>query len=157
IDTPDGYRLEYRVWPAEEKARATIVLLNGVMSHSEWFGPLVVPLSKKGFKLVGADRPGTGANAKDHADAPSAKARVGDVRAIIAEERVEDRPLHLLGWCWGSVLAINVAYEAKGELSSLMLLAPGLFSTEALKENMAKQNPNAPYLKSPIAEEMFTC
>jgi alpha-beta hydrolase superfamily lysophospholipase len=156
IETADGYRLEYRIWPAQRGAHATIVLLNGVMSHSEWFDPLAGLLSERGFKVVGADRRGTGTNTKDRGDAPSAKALVDDVRAIIERERAPGAPVHLLGWCWGGVLAINVAFEAKGELASLMLVAPGLFSTEALKTKMAEQDPNAAFFESPIEEEMFT-
>jgi lysophospholipase len=156
IRSADDYPLQYRVWRGNGDVRSTLVLLNGVMSHSGWFDRFASMLVPHGFKVVGADRRGTGTNEKDRGDAPSAKALVDDVRAIIDKEQVRDRPLHLAGWCWGGVLAINTAFELGSSLSSLILLAPGLFSTEALKANMARQDPNGAWFENPIEEEMFT-
>jgi alpha-beta hydrolase superfamily lysophospholipase len=138
-------------------------LLNGIMSHAGWFQPLAPRLVRAGLKLVGADRRGTGLNEEDRGDAPSAKALVDDVKTILDAERVVDAPLHLVGWCWGAVLAINVAAEHEGSFASLTLLAPGLYPTEALHARMREQEeirrsspPETPCLKSPIHEDMFT-
>jgi len=160
----DGYELAYRVWsPPAETARGTLVLFNGIMSHSLWFTPLVEPLLGAGFKLVGADRRGTGASTAARGDAPTAKVLVDDARAIIERERVPGKPLHLVGWCWGAVLAINVAAEIQRDLDGLILLAPGVFPTDELERRMAAQAEIArsspedrPCLESPISEEMFT-
>jgi alpha-beta hydrolase superfamily lysophospholipase len=163
----DGHELVYRVWTPEPAgaARATLVLFNGIMSHSLWFWPLAPALLRAGFKLVGADRRGSGFDAVARGDAPSGKALVDDARAIIARERVPGAPVHLVGWCWGAVLAINVAAEMPGELASLILLAPGLYPTAELKRRMAAQETAArtaaaaegdPCLESPISEDMFT-
>jgi alpha-beta hydrolase superfamily lysophospholipase len=157
----------YRVWTPEPAgaARATLVLFNGIMSHSLWFWPLAAPLLRAGFKLVGADRRGSGLDAVARGDAPSGKTLVDDARAVIAQERVPGAPVHLVGWCWGAVLAINVAAEMPRELASLILLAPGLFPTAELKRRMAAQETAAraaaaaesePCLESPISEDMFT-
>jgi len=159
----DGYRLRYLTWTPEGAPRATLVLLNGIMSHAGWFQPLAPRLVRAGLKLVGADRRGTGLNEEDRGDAPSAKALVDDVKTILDAERVVDAPLHLVGWCWGAVLAINVAAEHEGSFASLTLLAPGLYPTEALHARMREQEeirrsspPETPCLKSPIHEDMFT-
>jgi alpha-beta hydrolase superfamily lysophospholipase len=162
--TADRYELEYRVWaPAADTARATLVLFNGIMSHSLWFTPLAAPLLRAGFKVVGADRRGTGTNRLERGDAPDAKTLIADARAIIERERLLDRPVCLVGWCWGAVLAINVAAEMRGEVASLLLLAPGLYPTEILKQRMAAQEETArsspeevACLASPISEDMFT-
>jgi len=166
IRAADGYELSYRVWaPAPGAARATLVLFNGVMSHSLWFAPLAGPLVSAGFKVVGADRRGTGLATQARGDAPDAKTLLDDARAIVARERLPARPLHLGGWCWGAILAINLAAEMPGEVQRLMLLAPGLYPTEPLKRRMAEQEGAArdepqpedrPCLASPISEEMFT-
>jgi alpha-beta hydrolase superfamily lysophospholipase len=164
IEAADGYAVGYRVWTPEERvARATLVLFNGVMSHSLWFRPLAGPLLAAGFKLVGADRRGTGMSAQARGDAPSAQVLLDDARAIIEHERLPDRPVHLVGWCWGAVLAINVAAAMRETLTSLILLAPGLFPTDELtrrmaaQEGVARESPEErPCLESPIVEEMFT-
>jgi pimeloyl-ACP methyl ester carboxylesterase len=87
---------------------------------------------------------------------------LADLYAITERERLPGRPLHLVGWCWGAVLAINLAAEI-GNLASLVLLAPGLFPTKELKERMAAlheaaEGPaeGAAVLRSPITEDMFT-
>jgi alpha-beta hydrolase superfamily lysophospholipase len=162
----DGYPLVYRVWERPERTpTATLVLLNGVMSHSLWFHPVAGPLLDAGFKLVGADRRGSGLNPTARGDAPSGRVLLDDARAIVERERVPGRPLHLVGWCWGAVLAINLAADLVdaaisrepwegsrtlprrtplGEPSSvhadsLVLLAPGLFPTAELRQRMSAQ------------------
>ena len=159
----DGYRLRYLTWTPEGAPLATLVFLNGIMSHASWFQPLAPPLVRAGLKLVGADRRGTGLNEEDRGDAPSAKALVDDVKTILDAERVVAAPLHLVGWCWGAVLAINVAAEHEGSFASLTLLAPGLYPTAALRARMREQEeirrssaPETPCLESPIREDMFT-
>lgn len=159
----DGYRLRYLTWMPEGAPRATLVLLNGIMSHAGWFQPLAPWLVRAGLKLVGADRRGTGLNEEDRGDAPSAKALVDDVKTILDAEHVAGAPLHLVGWCWGAVLAVNVAAEHESSFASLILMAPGLYPTEALQARMREQEeirrsspPETPCLKSPILEDMFT-
>jgi len=159
----DGYHLQYRVWPAGQRFfRGDLVLLNGVMSHSGWFGAIASPLAQSGFKVIGADRRGSGSNLADRGDAPSARALVDDVLRIVESERTQGRPLFLVGWCWGAVLALNVAVQAK-DLSGLCLLAPGLFPTERVQLRMSAQQQAAANrsesdrcLENPISEEMFT-
>lgn len=164
IRASDGYLLKYRVWmPQSGGARAVLMLLNGVMSHSLWFYPLVPLLLAQGFKLVGADRRGTGLNYVARGDAPSAKVLLDDARAIAEHEREPGRPFHIVGWCWGAVLSINLAAEIRGAISSLILVAPGLFPTLELKQRMAEEERAADalpedcaYLASPVREDMFT-
>src|SRR5260221_13460601 len=82
---PDGYPLKYRVWDGEDgrQTTATLILLNGVMSHSLWFHPLAPPLLAAGLKLVGADRRGTGENDVARGDAPSGTVLLNDAAAIV--------------------------------------------------------------------------
>ena len=156
----DGYRLCYRVWPAGGTPRATLVLLHGVMSHSGWFQPLADHLGGFGLTLVGADRRGSGLNAEGRGDAPSAAVLIEDVRRIIAAERSDGRPVHLAGWCWGAVLAVNVAAGSQ-EFASLTLMAPGFYPSEAVAAAMKRQDalardPSCDALAVPITEDMFT-
>jgi alpha-beta hydrolase superfamily lysophospholipase len=165
LGAADGYPLSYRVWePAAGGGRATLALFNGVMSHSLWFSPLAPPLLDAGFKLVGADRRGSGLSTVARGDAPSGQALLDDARAVIERERLPDRPLYLVGWCWGAALAVNLAAEMSGAVAGLALLAPGLFPTDELKRRVAAAedgaarapSPEEACLASPIAEEMFT-
>jgi alpha-beta hydrolase superfamily lysophospholipase len=161
----DGYELRYSTWPAQTGARrATVVLFNGVMSHSGWFDPLALRLAEAGFHVVGADRRGSGMNQAARGDTPSAGQLVLDARRIIEAERGDpSRPLFLAGWCWGGVLAVNVALELGAAVAGLALLAPGLYPTKKLRDEMSAEvarRAGAPEdqacLESPIVEEMFT-
>lgn len=160
----DGYPLQYRVWPCVSGAPSgVLMLLNGVMSHSAWFEPIAGPLAARGLKLVGADRRGTGTNRQGRGDAPSARALIDDLRAIVEAERLPGVPLHLAGWCWGAVLGVNAAFELAPAFTSLAILAPGLFSRPALEARMreslaraAGEPEDAACLESPIIEELFT-
>ena len=162
ITARDGYEIAYRTWSGPSPT-GTIVLLTGVMSHALWFEPIAEPLVRSGFHVVGADRRGSGLNRRGRGDAPSATVLLDDLRRIIERERLRDRPLNHLGWCWGAVLAVNAALELGRSLDGLIMLSPGLFPSRVIKERLAEQHGllatrdmDDPCLASPISEEMFT-
>jgi len=158
----DGYDLQYRRWSASQSPVATLVLLNGMMSHSGWFGELAHLLTGIRLDVIGADRRGSGLNERGRGDAPSWQMLLSDLRRIVeAEER--GLPIYLLGWCWGALPAVNFALEAGQRLSGLMLLAPGLFPSKqvtiiAQQELIASRHAEAhsPVLRSPLTARMFS-
>jgi acylglycerol lipase len=163
IDASDGHRVPYRRWRPSGEPQGTVVLLNGIMSHSGWFFPLVDPLTSAGLVVVGADRRGSGLDDVQRGDAPNAKAIVDDALAVIDAEHVLGTPLVLVGWCWGSVLALNLLRPLGDRLSGLVMVAPGLFPSAAVGEAAAKHEaeaegaaPDEPAILTPIADTMFT-
>lgn len=167
----DGYPLRYWTWapatpatPGATEARAPrALLLNGVMSHALWLGPLARRLAEAGLAVVGADRRGSGYNDRARGDAPSGEQLLADVQAIVDAERARDgeRPLVIVGWCYGAILAVHLAQRL--EHTHLALLAPGIFPTDTLKARVAAQRArieagpeDAPVVDSPIDEIMFT-
>jgi len=163
LTTSDGYRLKYRAWSPEGPPVASVVLLTGIMSNSRWMAPLVPGLLEAGVHVVGADRRGAGPNRQGRGDAPSATVVVSDALEVIEAEVPADRPLLLVGWCWGTVLGLNVAMKLKERLSGFVMVAPGLFPSAAI-ERAAKEHEAAAEgaaqdeakIASPVAEEMFT-
>ncbi|MEM6993414.1 MAG: alpha/beta fold hydrolase [Myxococcota bacterium] len=166
VTATDGTTLRYRAWRAAAPRRGVVVLLNGIMSHSGWFFPLVDALTRDGLTVVGADRRGSGLNAEQRGDAPTAKAVIDDAIAIIDAECPPDCPLYLVGWCWGSVLALNLVRPLGERLTGLIMVAPGLFPSEAVAaaaarhEAAAAADPDAAddvaTIGTPIDETMFT-
>lgn len=159
----DGHVLHHRVWRPAGPARGTIVLLNGIMSHSAWFFPLVDPLVAAGFVVVGADRRGSGLDEEKRGDAPSAQILVDDALAIVRARRVAGKPLLLVGWCWGTVLALNMLRPLGDTLDGLVMVAPGLFPSQAVTDAATAHEqratgaaPDVPVIETPIAETMFT-
>lgn len=150
VPASDGYALRHRVWDPGD-ARATLILLNGVMSHSAWFQSIASPLAAAGIKLVGADRRGSGPNEEARGDAPGADILIDDLLRISAAHQAEKR--FLLGWCWGAVLALNAADRL--DLSGLILVASGLHPTEEVKTR-AEAVAGDERVALPIREEMFT-
>lgn len=152
--------LRYRVWSGPDRS-ATVILLNGIMSHSGWLAPLAPTLVEAGMHVVGADRRGSGPNREGRGDATSARALVDDVNAIIAAEHDPSRPLVLVGWCWGAILALHVA--ASQPIDRLVLVTPGLLPSEEVR-SVADANARAaagrpddePCVPTPIREELFT-
>ncbi|MBC8072104.1 MAG: alpha/beta fold hydrolase [Deltaproteobacteria bacterium] len=160
--------LRYRVWSSTERpARATVVLLNGIMSHSGWFAPLAPSLVAAGMHVVGADRRGSGPNPSGRGDAVSAAALIDDCKAIIAAEHDPARMLVLVGWCWGAILAVHVAASmpasGPGALDRLVLVTPGMLPSEEVRTRAAAHAKAAvgrpddePCVPTPIREELFT-
>lgn len=162
----DGLELRYRVWPRPTKERATVLLLNGIMSHSAWFEPLSAGLAAAGFALVGADRRGSGPNPQGRGDAPSAGVLVDDALAI-ADAEAGEGPLLVVGWCWGAALGVALAAKLAARqprsIEGLVLVTPGMFNHPELHEAIAAQKDtiasaaqDAAVIDSPIREEMFT-
>jgi alpha-beta hydrolase superfamily lysophospholipase len=158
----DGHVLRYRVWDAAGDRQATLVMLSGIMSHSLWLAPLAERLFDAGIHVVGADRRGSGLDDVGRGDAPSAAVLVDDCNRIIDAERRGGEPLFVLGWCWGSALAIAVAHE-RDDVEGLVLVTPGLWPTaevrkaagDALARESGKPD-DEPCIATPIREDMFT-
>jgi alpha-beta hydrolase superfamily lysophospholipase len=157
----DGYNLRYRVW-AEDDPVATIVLLNGLISHSGWFSELGNVLAKRRLKVVGADRRGSGLNQRGRGDAPSRRVLLSDLQTIIDKE-APGESVWIAGWCWGAVLAVNAALEFGDLVRGLALFAPGLFPSNEIRiaarralDEEVPDDPQVPHLPSPIADEMFS-
>lgn len=161
-DCQDGYRLHYRCWPALGTAEGTIILVNGMMSHSGWFLELAYLLSGLQLDVVAADRRGTGLNQSRRGDAPTRDLLVSDLRGIIERE---DRglPIFLVGWSWGAVPVVLTAHELGRKLAGLVFLAPGLFPSAEIKQRVRREiiacrgfEPDFPCLQSPLTPEMFS-
>lgn len=163
IEAADGYPLAVRTWEADAPL-ATLVLFSGVVSHSGWFQPIASALCARRFTIVGADRRGSGLCERDRGDAPSAGALLDDAAAIVTATRVPARPLVLVGWCWGAILATSLAARLGRDVAGLALLTPGLWPTAEIRSGMAARAaavpegaaPGEPSLDSPITDDMFT-
>lgn len=125
------YPLAVRVWtPPRDPPTAVLVLLHGVVSHSEWLSPIARRLSEAGCLVVCPDRRGSGLNRDEPGDAASAQQLCADAAAVVEAFRIRDRPLHLGGFCWGATWAVHVLQRTGLAVDSLIMIAPSIFPHE---------------------------
>jgi pimeloyl-ACP methyl ester carboxylesterase len=170
--------LRYRVWEElQSPPRATLAVLSGVMSNTAWFRPLAAVWRGMGYRVIGLERRGSGLNHWDRPrmtadgdgegeaceDTPSAEALLDDAQRQVEAGRAPGRPLVIVGWCWGAILAVHLTLRLGNAVDGLALLTPGIHPSAALAERMrglAEQAkglpPGAAVLDSPITDEMFT-
>ena len=137
IEGHGGHPIRCRLWD-RDGARATLVTVHGVVGHSLWLEPLARRLAGRGVRTLAMDRRGAGLNHEARGDAPSADALVGDLEAVLRRASADDPPVHLCGFCWGSVYAVDTlaALAARPastrtgiDVRSAIHIAPSLFPT----------------------------
>jgi pimeloyl-ACP methyl ester carboxylesterase len=131
------------------------------MSHSGWFSELATLLTALRLRVVGADRRGSGLNNQGRAEADAPNLLISDLDRIISQEDC-GLPVYIVGWCWGAAPAIHVALRLRDRVGGLVLMAPGLFPSELLKQklsrNLSTTYPDdfSPIIPSPLTDDMFT-
>lgn len=148
MDLSDGYLTSAYLFPAaacEPRSRASgmasgpssrdiAVMFHGIQSHPGWFVGSAMALAQAGVSVLSVTRRGSGTNAVDHGDAPSAEQLMDDVatacgfaRELAANVKDSDTHLHLIGISWGGkLLASCLAAGRIPQPASLTLVAPGI-------------------------------
>ena len=132
LTATDGYPLTIRCWEARD-AKAVIVIVHGVISHSLWLAPIAEKLVASNITVICPDRRGTGANHQARGDAPDESSLLEDLCMVIANFKTRETPMHLAGFCWGSNYLVNFLCRHHPDISSLALLAPALFPAADLR------------------------
>ncbi|MEM7160416.1 MAG: alpha/beta fold hydrolase [Myxococcota bacterium] len=162
-DAPEGV-LRYRVWAPSGEPRATLAVLSGVMSNTAWFRPLAERWCAMGYRVIGAERRGSGLNVEQgKGDTESAQQLLDDAQRVVEHGRAEGAPLVIVGWCWGAILGTHLALAMGDAVAGVALLTPGHIPSAALAERMKAlaiegkgQPEHEAVLQSPITDEMFT-
>lgn len=127
VDARDGYSLAVRRFRPRESAACRLVILHGVVSHSEWLAPVAERLAGLGCEVLCPDRRGTGLCQANPGDAPDTATLVDDVARVVGHDMDDNLPVHLAGFCWGASYAIHAARPIRERLASLVLIAPSMF------------------------------
>ena len=151
-----GYELSARYWQAED-AQAVIVLLHGVVSHSEWMEAIAAPLAQQGISCLALDRRGAGLNTQARGDAPSADALLSDLQAGMDWANQFKLPVHLCGFCWGGNYAVNYLAKYQANIASMIFIAPSIFPAASLVEKTIEIGDAGDATEEPIMPiEQFT-
>lgn len=126
----DGYRWQYRRYPAVPPGRpAHVVLLHGIQSHGGWYEHSCRHLAAAGLTVSFLDRRGAGLNERDRGDTPGFRRLIDDVAEFLRDLR-QQRPadkILLAGISWGGKVATALQRRHPGLTDALALLCPGFF------------------------------
>ncbi|OLC06472.1 MAG: hypothetical protein AUH42_05655 [Gemmatimonadetes bacterium 13_1_40CM_70_11] len=152
----DGYPLHVRVWRPSHPT-ASVVMLHGLISHSDWLSPVAGRLADSGVMSICPDRRGSGANPAPRGDAPSGDALLEDLDRVVCQFTASGSQPHLAGFCWGAAYAVNYAARRRGSVGSLALLAPSIVPAPALRRRPLIVGPSGEATVEPaIPPEAFT-
>lgn len=129
----DEYPLSCRFWQATD-ARAIVVLVHGVVSHSSWLDAIADGLRNAGISCLATDRRGAGLNEDARGDAPDADTLIGDLDAIMKWTTQFRVPRHLCGFCWGANYVVNYLSQKAPDIETVSLLAPSLFPSDIITD-----------------------
>jgi alpha-beta hydrolase superfamily lysophospholipase len=132
----DGYEIRGRFWPAANAdSDLAFVYLHGIQSHGGWFEWSAALLAGSGHGVLLADRRGSGMNAEQRGDTPSADRWLADIRELGGWLNREHRArrIGLIGVSWGGKLAVAYTISSVSApglrappVERLLLIAPGI-------------------------------
>jgi alpha-beta hydrolase superfamily lysophospholipase len=108
---------------------ATLILVHGLQSHSQWFAECAQALLARGFTVYAVDRRGSGSSPGPRGDIERHTDWFDEVADVVELARAEHpaAPAHLIGHCFGANLALGYALIRRPEVRSLVMLTPGLY------------------------------
>jgi alpha-beta hydrolase superfamily lysophospholipase len=130
----DGVTLHCSHYPAGDDARAVLVYLHGIASHSGWFGETAAELAARGVSVYAPDRRGSGRSEGPRGHLTRYERALADVDEIldVVWSENEGQPLFLAGSSWAAKLAVVYGATRPRSLSGLVLLGPGLIPKATL-------------------------
>jgi alpha-beta hydrolase superfamily lysophospholipase len=108
---------------------AGLLLLHGLRSHAQWFSEAAEELAGRGVSVYALDRRGSGSSPGRGGDIERYREWLEEIHdaAILARTEHPGLPIHLLGHCFGANLGLAYALTHPREVSSLVMLTPGLY------------------------------
>lgn len=125
--TATAHPLHWAAWGPADGARL-LLLHGGPGAHHDYLLPQMLRLADAGYDVVTYDQRGGGRSKTDGREPIGWRTHVDDLAAV-AGELMADRPLHLVGYSWGGLLALLYAIEAAADAArpapaSLTLVDP---------------------------------
>jgi alpha-beta hydrolase superfamily lysophospholipase len=129
LELSDGYQAFARWWSAAGTSDGVAVYLHGIQSHGGWFTGSGSYLASHGVSVLMPDRRGSGRNRPERGHARSARQLVEDALEAVrwAQSAAGAERVYLVGVSWGGKLALAAQQARPESVSSLSLVAPGLF------------------------------
>ncbi len=128
IGLSDHYEAFARLW-VPPSPRGAVLYLHGIQSHGLWFEASARRIAEAGLAVLLPDRRGSGRNEVDRGHVPSARRLFRDASDCLDELHVRTgfSRFHVVGVSWGGKLALALMRYLPTRITSLTLVAPGLF------------------------------
>ncbi len=126
----DGYAARGRVWAAPGRpAKRLVLYLHGIQSHGGWYEWSASRLAGDDRVVVLPDRRGSGMNAAQRGDTPSAQRWLDDLDELCAwaRQRFGISRIALVLVSWGAKLGLAWAARRATLVDCALLIGPGLF------------------------------
>ena len=144
--------------------RASVVLVHGLQSHSQWFAEAADLLLDRGLSIYTVDRRGSGASPATPGDIEHYGEWFAEVADVVrlAQTEQPDAPVHLVGHCFGANVALGCALTQPIEVRSLSMLTPGFYVqpdyslAEKLRILAAGLRRSSARFRVPQDDELFT-
>lgn len=150
--------------------RADILFLTGFSDRADNHAPLFSSLADEGFRLISFDYPSHGETVCWSLNSHSMVSLEGLAQIVLKSEELQsNRPLYLVGWSTGGLLAYRMLQRNSlnwRQVQGAVLLAPGLSvypipgELGVVKEESLLSNPNPPHMgpispSSPLLYPLF--
>jgi acylglycerol lipase len=121
-----GVQIYWRVWPADGKPHATVVLSHGASEHSGRYARVAAGLNARGYSVWALDHRGHGRSGGRRAVIDSLDRVLADLDRFVtmASEELPERKPFLLGHSMGGMLATAYTIRHQDRLEGLILSAP---------------------------------
>jgi alpha-beta hydrolase superfamily lysophospholipase len=152
-------QIHYNRW-YKSNARAVLVELSGLQSHSMWFVNFGDRFADAGYNVYSMDRRGSGQSSGRRGDIVSYQVWINDLKHMVALAKAENPnvPVHILANCFGTRIALGLAIQKPGIVDSLILTAPATHmrvDLETTEKVHLLASPTS-YIPTPLNDEMFT-
>jgi acylglycerol lipase len=130
IAAPSGYRIPVHRFGVGG-ARRPVVMLHGLQSHAGWFVQSARRIAALGLPVHAFDRCGSGASEGETEIGSRLEGLLAEVDAVAdqALAGTGHRSVHLLGHCFGAIVALlYAALHRPARVASLVLATPALYT-----------------------------
>ncbi len=129
IATAQGFEIPVRRYGVKAMG-APLVMLHGLQSHSGWFARSASFIASLGMPVYAMDRYGSGMSKAPRGGYRSLEESIKDIDSVVkhAMDKHKTNNVHLLGHCYGAMLAVAYACVHNYKIKSLILPTPAIFT-----------------------------
>lgn len=124
LPAADGVRLHWREWRPDGEPDARVVLIHGGAEHGARYPALVERLVGAGLAVRAPDLRGHGRSGGRRGSVGRFEDYISDLDRLVAPG--DDRPLFLVGYSLGGLVALTYAAERPGAVAGVVAAGPAL-------------------------------